>query len=738
MALLSRRQFLATGLVAGGGLALGTLLLRPGSLSGARDLAVRGNEVLLNLWVKLAPDGVATVFVPHTEMGQGVLTSLPMMLADEMDLSWDQVRVEQAPVGQPFANRDLARGYVFGDWDIPGPLVGAVDFASMKVAELMHLQITGGSTSVALTGRYGMRRAGAAARHVLVKAAADRWNVAPDTCRTDAGFVVHPDGAKRLGYGDLAAEAAAFDVPLAPTLKEPSAYHIVGTSVPRVDLAAKVDGSAVYGIDADLPDLRYAALLPVPTLGGAIIRVDATRALALPGVEHVIEIEGAVAVVADRYWRAQKALRDLDVEFEAGPHAEFSSAALRADHEQVLAADALEVDHEEGDVEAAEAGAERILDAQYAVPHLAHATMEPMNCTAWFHDGQCEIWSGVQNMLGARAFVAEQSGIPFEQVTIHPVMLGGGFGRRGTATTDYVGQAVEIAQQVPHPVKLVWSREDDIRHDAYRPALVSRMRMAVDGAGRPTTWQHDFVGKHEPVKATRIPYSIPNQRIRYGEDSSPVRFGPWRSVDHSQHSFFIESFIDEAAHAAGRDPLDFRLELLEAAPRHRAVLERLRAHAQWDTPLEAGRGRGVAVVECFGSVVAEVVEVTAGEDWLRVDRVVAVADTGEVIHPDSLRGQLESAVIFGLTAALFGEITLEKGAVVQSNFPDYEMVRMATAPEIESFLEPSGGALGGAGEIGTPPLAPALVNALFQATGRRVRELPLAKAGFRIAPRAAG
>ena len=732
MARFTRRQFLATGLIAGGGLAIGTVLLRPGSLDQAAALVVDPDEVLLGLWIKLAPDGTATIYVPHAEMGQGVLTSLPMMLAEEMDLAWEQVRVEQAPADPAFANRDLARAYVFGGWNVPGPLVGAIDYTSVKLAELYHLQLTGGSSSVRRTGHHGMRRAGAAAREVLVAAAARRWDTDPSALRSERGEVLHPDG-RRLGYGELASEAAAIDLPERPTLKDPASYQIVGTSVPRVDLPAKVDGSAVYGIDVQLPELRYAALAAIPAFGGSVKRFDAAKALALPGVEAVIEIEGGVAVVADRYWRAMKGVEALQIEFDGGPHANASSASIRAEHDAALASGSFESDRDLGDVDEALAGAATELERSYAVPYLAHATMEPMNCTAWFHDGRCEIWAGLQANLESRAYAADKAGLPFEQVTVHPLLLGGGFGRRGGAWIEYVGQAIEIAKQVPHPVKLVWTREDDIRHDAYRPATVSHLRAGLDAQGRPVAWQQDFLPKHDPADATQIPYAIPNQRVRHTDDPTHVPYGPWRSVDHTQHAFFIESFVDELAHEAGRDPLEYRLALLSDAPRHRRLLERLGEHVSWGRPLAGGRGRGVALVESFGSIVAEVVELTVQESAVRVDRVVAFADTGEVIHPDSLRGQLEGGILFGLTAALFGEITIEEGAVVQRNFPDYEMIRLATTPEIETILAPGPGPIGGAGEIGTPPIAPALANALFAATGKRVRELPLVKQGFRVA-----
>ncbi|MFK7898277.1 MAG: molybdopterin cofactor-binding domain-containing protein, partial [Myxococcota bacterium] len=654
---ITRRQFIATGLLAGGGLALGTALFHKKDLSDVRDLAVSGDEILLNTWVKLAPDGKATVYVPHAEMGQGILTSLPMMLADEMDLAWSQVEVVQAPAKMPFVNRGLLRGYIFGDWNVPEPLSPVIDLASLKVAELMAMQLTGGSTSVRFTGQFGMRRAGAAARSVLVQAAAEEWGVEAETLETREGVIYHAASDRSAPYADFAARAAELDLPKQPTLKTPDQLNLVGTNVPRVDLPDKVNGRAAYGIDAELPNMRYAAIAPVPAFGGTVTRFDATDALALPGVEQVFEIEGAVAVVADKYWRAKKGLAALKVEFGPGTRGPVTTASLLAEQDAALAGDELEIDVEVGDTDAAWSEAAELIEGSYSVPYLAHATMEPMNATAWMHDGECEVWTGAQNNLGAAKTISDTCGLPMEKITVHPMLLGGGFGRRGSSTMDYASQAVQIAMQVPHPVKLIWTREDDLRHDAYRPAQRSNLRGALDGEGRPLAWQHDFVGKHEPVEATIPPYAIPNQRVRYAEDKAPVPFGPWRSVDHSQHAFFIESFIDELAIKAGADPLAYRLDLLKDSPRHRKVLELAAERAGWNEPIGPGRGRGIALCESFGSVVAEVVEVTVTNGDVEVDRVIVAADTGEVIHPDALEAQLESGVIYGLTAALYGEIT---------------------------------------------------------------------------------
>ncbi len=729
---LTRRHFLVAGTAVGGGLMVGALALNGDQRKAATKVAGTDGEHFLHTWIRLSETGDVTVLVPHVEMGQGVLTSLPMMLADEMDADWRMVHVEQAPPDRVFANSALAHGFLVGDRNMPGQVLDIVDFALLTTAQKMNLQITGGSMSVRMTGHFGMRRAGAAAREMLLAAGAERLGVPARECKTASSYVVHEASGEKVAYGDLAAAAAKRRLPKKPSLKTPDQYTLMGTSLPRIDIPPKTDGSAEYGIDAQPPGLRFAAVAHTPVFGGSIVTWDPAKALESPGVSDVVEIDGGLAVVADTYWRAKKALRQLEIEYDDGAHASTNTAEIWEYQNRALAEGPHEIDVEEGD--GAEAlGAGQAVEATYRVPYLAHATMEPMNCTAWMkEDGTCEVWSGVQDLLGARAEAADAAGIDLEKVTVHPSMLGGGFGRRGPALGDYVRQGVQIAAQVDGPVKMIWSREDDMRHDGYRPALTSTFKAALDGSGELVAWTNDYVGKNEPSEAAHIPYAVPHQQIRFVEDETPVPFGAWRSVAHSQHGFFSESFVDEVAHAAGKDPLEYRRSLLAGKPRHLKVLEAAAEKAGWGSELPERHGRGIALQESFGSIVAEVAEVSVDDEGaVKVHRVVCAADTGQVVHPDALSAQLESGIIFGLTAALYGEIELENGRVKQRNFPDYPMVRMADAPAIETLLLPSGEGWGGAGEVGTPPLAPAVANAVFAATGVRVRELPLRKADLR-------
>ena len=727
---ITRRQVLVSGAAVGGGLVLGAFMVDGDVRKQARKIHGEDGEFFLHTWIRVANDGTVTVLVPHSEMGQGVHTSLPMMLAEEMDADWEKVRMEQAPAHPTFANPSLPRGFILPG-DVPGLFNDMVDYATLKTAQLMNLQLTGGSTSLRYTGRYGMRQAGAAARWMLAKAASKRWQVPQAEIEVAQSILSHPATGKELGFGDLAAEASTLDPPNKLELKSPADYSIVGQSKPRVDIPDKVVGKPVYGIDVEPEGLRYAAVAHIPVFGGAVRSYDASKALAEPGVETVVEVEGGIAVIAEKYWTAQKALRALEIEWDDGGNGEVSSEDILRRQVADIEGGELDVDREEGDAEGALAAAANRVEATYSVPYLAHAAMEPLNCTAWVRPDGCDVWAGVQNLLAARAQAADVTGLDPDTIDVHPVMLGGGFGRRGMFSLDYIRQGVDIARQVPYPVKMIWSREDDMRHDAYRPAITARLTAALDDSGSPSAWLNDHIGKNEPSEAAHIPYAIANTRIRYGEDPTHVPFGTWRSVAHSQHAFFTESFFDEVATAGGRDPYELRRELLADRPDMVAVLDAAAKSADWGSPLPEGSGRGIAIVESFGSIVAEVAEVTVDpESGVKVDRIVCAADTGEVIHPDGLTAQLESGIIFALSAALYGEITIKNGRVVERNFPDYPMMKMADTPVIETVLVPSGRPIGGAGEVATPPVAPAVANALFAATGRRVRELPLRKAGL--------
>jgi isoquinoline 1-oxidoreductase beta subunit len=592
---------------------------------------------------------------------------------------------------------------------------------------MIGLQITGGSMSVRTTGQYAMRVAGAAARTMLLQAAAREWQLPLNELLAERGRILHQASGKSAPFADFAQAAAALDEPTAPRLKDASEFRIMGTSPARLDVPAKVDGSARFGIDVRLPGMKYAAVRAAPVFGASVVALQPASVQNLPGVLRVVNLGDAVAVVADGYWQAEQALRKLDVTFSTGSNdnvaqsdifKQFSAAIDRA-----AADDAFEIDVQRGDTQAAFSAAASVVTAEYRVPYLAHATMEPMNCTARVADGRCELWLGTQNPLGFAKEVAKALDIDAGNVTLHNQFLGGGFGRR--AFPDYAIQAARIAAEAGHPVQLIWSREEDMRHDHYRQASVSRFRAALDAAGKPLAWENNYVDKHDPAEATHIPYAIGDQLIRYTASATHVPWGYWRSVDHSLHAYFTESFIDEVAVAAGQDPYRYRRELLADNTRFRDVLDLAASKSGWDKPLAANFGRGIAIHQSFGTIVAQVVEVEIANGKPRVHRVVCAVDAGFAVHPDGMRAQMESGIVYGLTAALYGEISIRGGAVQQGNFHDYPMLRIDESPAIETYIINSGASLGGAGEPGTPAIAPALANAIFDASGQRIRELPV-------------
>lgn len=727
---LTRRNFLiASGVVAGGGLALGTTWMAYGGQNRATRAYLAGDDKgpVLSSWIQIAPDDTVTVLVPHADMGQGSQTALVMMAADELDADWDKVRFEPAPIHPAFVNQPLGEGFLTQGVAIPDFLAEVVNVSLFTVAKFMDLQITGGSTAVRFTGEWGMRVAGAAAKKMLTAEAASRWGVSAADCETDRGQVLHRTSGRALGYGALADGAAKRAPDPTPKLKTPDRYRIMGIAKPRFDIPAKVNGTAQYGIDARPDGLAYAFLRQVPVFGARLTGVNRAEVEALPGVLKVVTGDRWAAVVADHVWRAKKAADALKLDFEATDWAQADTETIFAQFEQDLDEKSLSRDRKTGDGAAA-LPAEGRIEARYRVPYLAHAPMEPMNCTVHVDKAarRCRLWTGSQMPLKARAIAAQIAGLPLERVEIANGKLGGGFGRRTHMGQDYVAPAVEIALSVDRPVKTLWSREEDMTQSCYRPAVVSRFAAALDTAGKPTVWVNRFSDKHEPAEAPLIPYAVPHQDIGYIRSVSHMPFGPWRSVDHSQHAFFTESFIDELAQAAGQDPLAYRLTLLSEQPRHRAVLKKAGAMARWGRDLGPGRGLGVALHESFGTIVAEVAEVSVSEGGeVRVHRVHCAADCGFAVHPDTAKAQLESGIVYGLTAALYGQITVKDGRVQERNFPDYEMVRLADVPDIEVALIRSGAALGGLGEPGTPPIAPALANALFAATGTRIRDLPV-------------
>ena len=732
----TRRFFIWSGLSAGA-LVVGYALTPFSNLTRAREVAGKG-EAMLTAWVRIAPDNTVTVLVPHAEMGQGVHTALPMMLAEELDADWSLVRMEQAPADSAFANGGLARGFLTGDMSIPSFLSGPTDFLMRKASEFMDLQVTGGSMSVRTTGVFGMRRTGAAAKAMLIKAAADTWKVPEAEVVAAKSILSHPASGKRATYGEMAPLAVDYDAPVDAPLKAKKDYTIVGTPAARFDIPAKVDGSAVYGVDVRLPGMFFAAAAQSPVFGGKLKSVDDAPALAMRGVKKVLKLEDAVVVIADNTWRARAALAALSPVWDEGPGAAHSSASILAGMDEALTNAAAEndwqSDYNEGDAPKAVAAAARTIEASYRLPFLAHATMEPMNTTAWLKDGKLELWGGFQDGLGVRAVAAEISGLGKDDILIHHTAMGGGFGRRayspmlpGNKPND-VRFAIEASRAMNAPVQCAFSREEDMTQDFYRDASVARLKAGLDANGRITGFIHAFAERHDPPEATHIAYDVPDRVARFVTGTNPIPWGPWRSVDHTQHGFFIESFIDELAVAARQDPLAFRLAHLGNAPRHRAVLEKVAAMSGWTTPAPEGRARGIAMREAFGTILAQVAEVSIGDDGrARVHKMWSAVDPGEVVNPATFKAQIVGGAVYGLTAALYGGITIEKGRVVETNFPDYDMVRMADAPLHEVAFIESGAKIGGAGEPGTAPVAAAVGNAIFALTGQRIRELPFRK-----------
>lgn len=719
----TRRAFIATGGLVGGGLALGIagIALAPNRLTVLGD--DDGKSARLTTWIKLAPDNTLTVLVPHCEMGQGVHTALAMMLAEELEADWATVRVEEAPAEDAYANGYLVREFAPWMAHVPRFMERAVDFGSLKLAQRMAIQVTGGSTAVRATGELGMRVAGAAAKEMLLQAAAERWQVPVSECVARSSMVLHPGSSRSAGFGDLASAAAKLEPPTHPTLKPVERYTLVGKPISRLDIPAKVDGSARYGIDATLPGMLYASVMAAPVFGARLASVDESPALAMPGVKRVVKLDDAVAVVADSYWRALQALRRLTPSFTQTSDGQRNSESLAADIVKALEGEESKVAYSSGDAVARLSGATKTVAAEYRVPYLAHATMEPMSATAWITADRCDVWTGVQDPLAARSLAGKVAQLEDERVTVHNMHVGGAFGRRLPGSQDFVGQAVRIAKAMtPRPVKLIWSREEDIQHDFYRPAVIGRFTAALDSSGVPVAWVSKFNGDASPARPL---YSIANQDIRSTKNDTHVRLGAWRSVAYSQHGFFNESFIDELAHAAGKDPYEYRHELLKESPRHRAVLEKAAWIAGWGAKPPPGRARGIALVAGFGSIVAQVAEVEIVDGRIKVHQVWAAVDCGRVINPDGAAAQIEGGIIFGLSAALFSEITIRDGRVLQTNFADYPLPKLADAPRITVEFIQSQAAPGGIGEPGVPPIAPAIANAVFAATGQRLRSLPL-------------
>jgi isoquinoline 1-oxidoreductase beta subunit len=652
-------------------------------------------------------------------MGQGTYTAIPMLIAEELEVELAQVQLEHAPPNERlYAN----------------PLLG--------------VQATGNSN--AMRGAWKpMREAGAAARMMLVAAAAERWSVDAKSCRAQNGEVVHAASGRRLKYGELAAAAARVPVPASVTLKPASEFKLIGTPAKRLDLPAKVNGTAVFGIDARPPGVKIATLAQSPVFGGRVKSLDDTAAKAVKGVRQVIRLDDAVAVVADHMGAAKKGLAALKIEWDDGPHAKLTTADVAHELEQATLAPGA-VAQSIGDAGNAVAGAATKIEAIYQIPFLAHAPMEPMNCTAHVRADGCEIWVGNQALARAQAAAAMTLGLPLEKVVVHNHLIGGGFGRRLEA--DGVVRAVQIAQRVDGPVKVVWTREEDIQHDMYRPYWFDRMSAGLDARGSPLTWSHRFAGSSVTARyappyfrdgldpdstegAIDLVYALPNMHVEYVRVEPPgIPTAFWRSVGPSHNVFVVESFMDELAAAARQDPVAYRLALLDKTPRAKAVLALAAEKAGWGQPLSARSGRGVSLQHVFACYMAAVAEVQVADDGsVRVRRVVCAVDTGTAVNPDTVEAQIQSAVVFGITAALHGEVTLKGGRIEQSNFHDYQMLRMNEAPAIEVHIVPSSEPPGGMGECGTSCITPAVTNAIFAATGKRLRTLPIRPAELKKA-----
>jgi isoquinoline 1-oxidoreductase beta subunit len=661
-----------------------------------------------NIWVKIGADDTVTIMLTQLEMGQGVMTSMPMLLAEELDADWNKIKTEWAPADPKYGNPN------FG---------GA--------------QLTAGSNSVRGMWKI-LREAGGAARMMLVSAAAQAWNVPENACTTEKGEVVHQASARRLRYGALADKAARLPVPRAVSLKSPKEFHLLGQSTPRLDIPEKVNGSAVFGIDVKRPGMLIARVVKCPVFGGKVESFNADKAKAVPGVRGVVKISSGVAVVADNYWAASKGVQALEVKWNEGPLANLSSADIRKKY-VALAEQPGSVARNNGDAQAEIKNNSRSFERIYEVPFLAHACMEPMNCTADVRADRCDVWVPTQGQTSAKGAAVAASGLPAKSVNIYTTYLGGGFGRRGEA--DYVTDAVETSKAVGKPVKLIWTREDDIQHDYYRPVTYVRMWGAVDASGKPTAFMQrivqqslmkrlaglpkDGVDRISVDGSATLPYDIPNIRVEYTETDPGIPYGFWRSVGCSVQGFVVEAFIDELAASAGKDPYEFRRDLLGKHPRHLAVLNAVAEKSGWGKPLPAGHSRGIAVMEAFGSIVGQVAEVSVKNGAVKIHKVWVAVDTGWVINPDTIKAQMEGGTLYGLTAALKGEITIQNGRVMQHHFNDYQMIRHNEAPEVEVTIVASGETPGGIGEPSTAVAAGALANAISAATGKRIYKLPL-------------
>lgn len=708
----SRRDFLKQTALAGGGLVIAFVVPSANRFAHAQETAAAAPFVP-NAFLRIAADDSITVLLAHSEMGQGIWTSLAMLIAEELDADWSKLRVEHAPAAPAYAHA------MFG------------------------MQMTGGSSTISSEfDRY--RQAGAMARALLVQAAATRLGVAVADCRTENGKVLA--GAQSLRYGELVDDAGKLTAPASATLKEAKDWKLIGKSTRRLDTPEKITGRAGFGIDVRFEGLLTAVVLRAPIFGGSVKSVDSKAAMLVPGVRRVVQVPSGVAVVADHYWAAKLGRDALVVDWEPGPNAGLDSIAMRQKFRELAASDGLMVS-QAGDAPAAVAEATTVLEAEYFVPYLAHAPMEPLNCTVKIDADACEIWTGTQFQTLDQMVAAQITGLKPEQVRVNTTFLGGGFGRRATPVSDFVTEAVHVAKQAGAPVKTVWSREDDIRGGYYRPMYLHRARVVLGADGLPSAWDHSIVGQSilagtpfepmmvkdgidgtstEGVADSAYLKAVAHHRVQLHSPRTGIPVLWWRSVGHTHTAFVMETLVDELAQSAGKSPLEYRRQLLKDHPRHLGALNLAAEKIGWDTskPL-MGRARGIAVHESFGSVVAEIAEVSIEQGQIRVHRVVAAIDCGVAVNPDGVVAQLESAIAFGLGAALYSSLSFKEGRVQESNFHDYRVLRLSEMPLIEAHIVASSAPPSGVGEPGTPPIAPAVANAVAALTGQRLRELPL-------------
>lgn len=708
---INRRKFIQAGAAVGGGLLLSFYLPAFGKFTNA-GIPAPANFVP-NAFIRIGADDMITVIVNHSEMGQGCYTSLPMIIADELEADWSKIRFEAAPV-DPVYNH-------------PG----------------FGMQGTGGSTSTWVEwDRF--RKAGATGKHMLIAAAAQTWNVDANDCKAEKGFVIHTSSGKKLSYGQLVEKAVAITPPQDVKLKDPKDFNLIGKPVKRLDTPEKINGTGIFGLDVKLPGLLTAVIVRPPVFGGKVVRYNDEKAKAIPGVKYVLQMDRGVAVVADAFWPAKLGRDALEIVWDDGSLATLDSKTQGQQYAE-LANQPGATAKKEGDVAAAKSKAVKKLDVVYELPYLAHSPMEPLNCVADVKTDSCEIWVGTQFQTADLMAASRITGLNPSKIKLHTTLLGGGFGRRAVMDSHFVVEAVQVSNALKQPVKVVWTREDDIKGGYYRPRAYHKISAGIDAAGKPLYWQQSIVCQSFIVGtpfeafmiqngvdavavegAANLPYTVPNSQVAWNMAPGGVPTLWWRSVGSSHTAFAVEGMMDELAKAAGKDPFEYRMMLLDKHPRFKKVLQLVADKAGWKKPVTPGRGRGIAIHESFGSIVAQVAEVSITKNkTLKVHKVVCAIDCGPVVNPDTVKAQMEGCIAFGMTAALYGEITFENGRVKQGNFHNYKMVRINEMPEVEVHIVDSTEKMGGVGEPGVPPVAPAIMNALYTLTGKRVRSLPL-------------